>query len=171
MGQNREKEKRIGQDGQVARQDRKQDRRQDWKEDRIIDKMFRIIHVRHVKIKTSLFNINKQSVKDIPFQNIITDQITIIFTINKFCDPLILQTSIYFHFHHWKSINGLIIRCGGNLRITHRRNSICLKVFALRVSWTTGVRRGRVSYLPTVDTRVCRVCNQQFNVSVTGIAD
>lgn len=121
--------------------------------------IFRIIHVRCVKIEASLFIINKQSVNDISFQNIITDQITIIFTIKKFSDPLILQTSVYFHFRHRKSINGLIIRCGGNLKITHRRNSICLKVFALHVSWTMKVRRGRVSYLPTVDTRVCRVCN------------
>lgn len=107
----------------------------------------------------TVVNINKQSVKDISFQNYIPDQIIIIFTTNKCSDPLILQINVYFHFRHRKSINGLIIRCGGNLRITHRRNSICLKVFTLHVSWTTGVRRGCVSYLPTVDTRVCRVCN------------
>lgn len=59
---------------------------------------FRIIHFRRVKIKASLFNINKQSVKDISFQNITADRITIIFTTNKCNDPLILRTSVYFHF-------------------------------------------------------------------------
>lgn len=50
--------------------------------------IFRIIHVRCVKIETSLFIINKQS----------ADQITIIFAIKKFTDPLILQTNVYFYF-------------------------------------------------------------------------
>lgn len=60
--------------------------------------IFRIIHVRCIKIEASLFIINKQSVNDISFQNIIADQITIIFAIKKFTDPLILQTNVYFYF-------------------------------------------------------------------------